>query len=453
MLKRKIVNKIEDYLKSGDNRMLVVDGARQIGKSFIIREVGSRLFPNFIEINMEKDRQGERLFAEAKTVENFYLALSTQAGDKMRDKASTLVFIDEIQAYDHLLTLVKFLMEDGRFTYIASGSLLGVTLKKTLSIPIGSLTTLHMYPLDFEEFLWANGVGSLAVDELRRCFDEKISPNEAIHRRMLDLFRKYLLVGGFPDAVNTYISEHNIAKVRDVHRVVRELYALDAAKYKKDSARKLKIMRIYEMIPSNLENKKKRIKVKDIEGKKGKRTSDYQDEFDYLFSSGVALEVSAISQPTYPLVQNAGKNLLKLYLNDTGLFTGILYGNDIRPVLEDRRSVNLGSVYETAVAQELKAHGFYLYYYDNKKNGEVDYLIDDTRNMSSIPLEVKSGKDYLTHTALDKFLANEDYAVRQAYALSNEAKVFEKNGITYIPIYFVMFFEHDVRLSPEDYYF
>lgn len=453
MLKRKISNKIEDYLKSRSDKMLIIDGARQIGKSFIIRDVGGRLFPNFIEINMEEDRQGDRLFAEAKTVENFYLALSTFAGDKMGDKASTLVFIDEIQAYDHLLTLVKFLMEDDRFTYIASGSLLGLILKKTLSIPIGSLTTLHMYPLDFEEFLWANGVGALAIDELRRCFEKKLAPNDAIHRRVLDLFRKYLLVGGFPDAVNTYISEHNIAKVRYVHNEILELYRLDAAKYERESSRKLKIMRIYNMIPSNLENKKKRIKVKDIEEKKGRRTSDYQDEFDYLVSSGVALEVDAISQPSYPLVQNAGKNLLKLYLNDTGLFTGILYGNDIRGVLEDRCSVNLGSVYETAVAQELKAHGFSLYYYDNKKNGEVDYLIDDTRNMSSIPLEVKSGKDYLVHSALDRFIANKDYGIRQAYVLSNEAGVFEKNGITYIPIYFVMFFEHDVRLAPEEYVF
>ncbi len=453
MLKRKISSKIEEYLKSGDSRMLVVDGARQIGKSFIIREAGGRLFPNFIEINMEKDRQGDRLFAEAKTVENFYLALSTFAGDKMGDKDSTLVFIDEIQAYDHLLTLVKFLMEDGRFTYIASGSLLGVTLKKTLSIPVGSLTTLHMHPLDFEEFLWANGVGGLAIEELRRCFEEKRSPNEAIHRRMLDLFRKYLLVGGFPAAVNTYISEHNIARVRAVHGEIRNLYALDAAKYERESSRKLKIMRIYEMIPSNLENRKKRIRIKDIEGKTGRRTSDYQDEFDYLVSSGVALEVDAISRPSYPLVQNAGKNLLKLYLNDTGLFTGILYGNDIRPVLEDIRSVNLGSVYETAVAQELKAHGFALYYYDNKKNGEVDYLIDDTKNLSSIPIEVKSGKDYMIHSALDKFIANRDYAIRQSFVLSNEARVFEKDGITYIPIYFVMFFEHDIRLSPEEYIF
>lgn len=170
-------------------------------------------------------------------------------------------------------------------------------------------------------------------------------------------------------------------------------------------------------------------------------------------SSGVALEVDAISQPAYPLRQNAGKNLLKLYLNDCGLFTGILYGNDIRPVLEDIRSVNLGSVYETVVAQELKAHGFGLYYYDNKKNGEVDYLIDDVRNMSSIPLEVKSGKDYATHSALDRFVANRDYAIRQACVLSNESRVFEKDGITYFPIYFVMFFNHDLDMSERDYIF
>ena len=178
MLDRKISKQIENYLKSGGDKMLVVDGARQIGKSFIIREIGSRLFPNFIEINMEKDKQGDRLFAEAKTTENFYLALSAVAGDRMSDKKSTLVFINtkDNQAYDHLLTLVKFLMEDGRFTYIASGSLLGVTLKKTQSIPIGSITPLHMYPLDFEEFLWANGVGRLVIEDLRRCLKRGSRP-------------------------------------------------------------------------------------------------------------------------------------------------------------------------------------------------------------------------------------------------------------------------------------
>ncbi len=453
MLGRKIATDIEAYFREDSNKMLIVDGARQVGKSYIIRYVGKQMFTNYIEVNMERDKQNDRLFAEATSVEKFMLALSSIAGDRMQSKETTLVFIDEIQAYDHLLTLVKFLMEDGRFTYIASGSLLGVTLKKTQSIPMGSIRILHMFPLDFEEFLWANNVGELTVGEMRRCFEQQQTLSEALHSKMMDLFRRYLLVGGLPDAVNTYIAEHNIAKVRSVQRDVHALYGDDASKYEKESSRKLKIKRIYEMVPANLENKKKRIRVKDIESKVGKRTNDYQDEFDYLVSAGVAIEVDAISQPSYPLVQNAGKNLLKLYMNDTGIFTGILYNNNIKPVLEDIRSINLGAVYENVVAQELKAHGFSLYYYDNKKTGEVDYLIDDTMTLSTIPIEVKSGKDYKEHSALNRFLSIPEYNIRKAYVLSNEQKVFEEDGITYLPIYYIMFFHHDVELREEDLYF
>lgn len=453
MLKRKITTEIESYLESNSNKMLIIDGARQVGKSYIIRHVGQKMFNNYIEVNMERDKQNDRLFAEATSVEKFLLALSSVAGDKMQSKKTTLVFIDEIQAYDHLLTLVKFLMEDNRFTYIASGSLLGVTLKKTQSIPIGSMTIRHMYPIDFEEFLWANNVGELVIDEMRRSFEQKQPLSDALHRKMMDNFRRYLLVGGLPDAVNTYIAEHNIVKVRSVQKDIHTLYGDDASKYEKESSRRLKIKRIYEMIPSNLENRKKRVKVKDIEGKTGKRTSDYQDEFEYLVSSGIALEVDAISQPAYPLVQNAGKNLLKLYMNDTGIFTGILYGNNIKPVLEDIRCVNLGAVYENVVAQELRAHGFTLYYYDNKKTGEVDYLIDDTVNMSTIPLEVKSGKNYREHSALSRFLSIPEYNIKKAFVLSNEQKVIQEAGVVYIPIYYVMFFHHNDELAEENLYF
>lgn len=453
MLKRKITSEIEAYLNSRSNKMLIVDGARQVGKSYIIRYIGNQMFTNYIEVNMERDKQSDRLFAEATTVDKFLFALSSVAGDKMQEKYNTLVFIDEIQAYDHLLTLVKFLMEDGRFTYIASGSLLGVTLKKTQSIPIGSVQILHMYPLDFEEFLWANNVGEMAISEMRKCFEQKMPLSDSMHGKMMDLFRRYLLVGGLPDAVNTYITEHNIAKVRSVQNDIHRLYGDDAAKYEQESLRKLKIRRMYDMLPSNLENKKKRIKVKEIEGKEGKRTSDYQEEFDYLVSSGIALEVNAISQPTYPLVQNAGKNLLKLYMNDTGIFTSILYNNNIKPVLEDIRSINLGAVYENVVAQELRAHGFGLYYYDNKKIGEVDYLIDDTTKLCALPLEIKSGKDYKIHSALDRFLSIPEYNIRKALVLSNEQKVFEDNNVMYMPIYYIMFFLHDARLPEEDLYF
>ncbi|MDY3216534.1 MAG: AAA family ATPase [Sodaliphilus sp.] len=439
MLYRKIASKIESFLKSEKKRMLVVSGARQVGKSYIIREVGMRLYSNFIEVNMEEDKQSNRLFENARTVEDFMIALSTIAGAKMKDSEKTLVFIDEIQAYSHLLTLAKFLVEDGRFTYIASGSQLGIALKTTQSIPIGSIELLSMYPLDFEEFLIANGVGELLINEMRRKFEAKEALNESLHMKVMDYFRKYLLVGGMPSAVNTYLSEHNMVSVRNIHRDISLLYKNDAAKYESESLRKLKIQRIYDMVPSNLEKVKKRIVAKDIELKKGKRMADYQDEFEYLISSGITLEVQAISKPSYPLVENSGKNLLKLYMSDIGLLTGILYHNDVLPIMNDKCGVNLGSVYENVVAQELKAHGFKLYYYDNKKNGEVDFLIDSVDLMSVLPIEVKSGKDYYIHTALNNLLKVDEYKITNGIVFSNEAKVYNNGNVIYMPIYYVMF--------------
>lgn len=439
MLYRKIASKIESFLKSEKKRMLVVSGARQVGKSYIIREVGMRLYSNFIEVNMEEDKQSNRLFENARTVEDFMIALSTIAGAKMKDSEKTLVFIDEIQAYSHLLTLAKFLVEDGRFTYIASGSQLGIALKTTQSIPIGSIELLSMYPLDFEEFLIANGVGELLINEMRRKFEAKEVLNESLHMKVMDYFRKYLLVGGMPSAVNTYLSEHNMVSVRNIHRDINLLYKNDAAKYESESLRKLKIQRIYDMVPSNLEKVKKRIVAKDIELKKGKRMADYQDEFEYLISSGITLEVQAISKPSYPLVENSGKNLLKLYMSDIGLLTGILYHNDVLPIMNDKCGVNLGSVYENVVAQELKAHGFKLYYYDNKKNGEVDFLIDSVDLMSVLPIEVKSGKDYYIHTALNNLLKVDEYKISNGIVFSNEEKVYNNGNVIYMPIYYVMF--------------
>lgn len=439
MLYRKIASKIESFLKSEKKRMLVVSGARQVGKSYIIREVGMRLYSNFIEVNMEEDKQSNRLFENARTVEDFMIALSTIAGAKMKDSEKTLVFIDEIQAYSHLLTLAKFLVEDGRFTYIASGSQLGIALKTTQSIPIGSIELLSMYPLDFEEFLIANGVGELLINEMRRKFEAKEALNESLHMKVMDYFRKYLLVGGMPSAVNTYLSEHNMVSVRNIHRDISLLYKNDAAKYESESLRKLKIQRIYDMVPSNLEKVKKRIVAKDIELKKGKRMADYQDEFEYLISSGITLEVQAISKPSYPLVENSGKNLLKLYMSDIGLLTGILYHNDVLPIMNDKCGVNLGSVYENVVAQELKAHGYKLYYYDNKKNGEVDFLIDSVDLLSALPIEVKSGKDYYIHTALNNLLKVDEYKISNGIVFSNEEKVYNNGNVIYMPIYYVMF--------------
>ena len=339
--------------------------------------------------------------------------------------------------------MLKFLREDGRYRYIASGSLLGITLQDTTSIPVGSIIRKEMFQLDFEEFLIANGFGTEAIAMLRHSYENRQSLTEEHHNRMLDLFRRYLLVGGMPDAVNVYLDTHNIVRVRDVQDNIRSMYAVDASKYEKEHSKKLLIRRIYEMVPSQMENKKKRIVAQEIRGKEGDRFAQYQEEFEYLVSSGISLAVHAISNPHFPLSESLQKNLLKLYLNDVGMLSGMLYHNNIRPILDDVRSINLGSVYESVVAQELRAHGHKLFYYDNRKQGEVDYLVDDYTAMSAHPIEVKSGKDYTVHSALNNLLKNPDYNIQAATVISNEREIRQDGKITYMPVYLVMFMAAD----------
>ena len=451
MLYRKITSYIEEYLKSDTDKILILEGARQVGKSFSIREVGKRLYPNYVEINFVEDDEGRKLFKNIHTKEDFYLTLSMVAGDRLSGRDDTLVFLDEVQHYPQYLTMLKFLREDGRYRYIASGSLLGLTLQDTTSIPVGSIIRKEMFQLDFEEFLIANGFGTEAIAMMRRNYENRQSLPEEQHNHVLDLFRRYLLVGGLPDAVNTYLESHNIVKVREVQEGVRSLYADDASKYEREHGKRLLIRRIYEMIPSQMENKKKRIVAQDIRGKEGDRFAQYQEEFEYLVSSGIALAVHAISNPRFPLSESLQKNLLKLYLNDVGLLTGLLYHNNIRPVLDDVRSINLGSVYESVVAQELRAHGHKLFYYDNRKQGEVDYLIDDYSAMNVHPIEVKSGKDYTVHSALNNLLKN---SMTAGTVVSNEREIYVDGKIIYMPIYFVMFMDADTPKGDEtDYLF
>lgn len=439
MLERKFANFLESFLSENQNKILLVNGARQIGKSFIIRHIGSKLFPNFIEIDLRADSENEQLFSDVSSVDSFYLQLSAFAGNRLGNKQDTLIFLDEIQVYPRLLTLLKFLNQDGRFTYIASGSQLGVALSQTPSVPLGSVLIKQMYPLDLEEFFWAMGVGKEAIDTARSYFHNQQSLPEKLHDRYLNLFKSYLLTGGLPDAVNQYVKDKNIQRMRDIQYDIHTLYGIDASQY--DQQNRLKIRRIYDLIPSNLENKKKRVVVKKIENKMGKQFSDYEYEFDYLVESGIALQIDAISNPRFPLLQSVKKTLLKLYLNDVGILTALLYQNNINAVLNDERSINLGTVYEAVVAQELHAHGFDLYYYDNKQHGEVDFLIDDYSTLSIVPLEIKSGKDYYVHSALNHFVSNEEYGINRGIVLSNSREVEKKGKITYMPIYYIMFIE------------
>ena len=452
MLYRKIRSYIEDYLKSTEDKILLIEGARQIGKSYIISDVSKEVYKNYVEINFVQDDEGDKIFKNVATTEEFYLKLSIVAGTKLDKYENTLIFIDEIQHYPQFLTMLKFLRQEKKYRFICSGSLLGITLKKTISVPVGSIIPKKMYQLDFEEFLIANNFGEEAIDFLRKSFESKEALPENIHKKVLGLFKRYLLVGGMPDAVNAYLSTHNIVKVREVQESIVDLYGVDASRYEEENSKKLKIRRIYDMIPSQMENKKKRVVVKDIQGRKGDRYDNYVEEFEYLTCSGISIGVNAISNPKYPLAESEHKNLIKLYMNDVGMLTLKLYGINIEPILNDIESINLGSVYENVVAQELKTHYKKIFYYDNKNKGEVDFLVDDNERLSALPIEVKSGKDYSVHSALDNLMSVPDYHINSSIVFSNERDIFYKGKVLYLPIYYVMFMGEKI-LDEEKLYF
>lgn len=449
MLFRKIRKTIANHLSSGSDKILLVEGARQVGKSYIIRNVGEELFPNFIELNFVKDNEGLQIFKNVRSVEDFYLLLSSMYGSRLGDCSDTLIFLDEIQEYPQYITWLKFLREDRRYSFIASGSFLGLSLRDTTSLPVGSVVRKEMYPLDFEEFLIANDFGADVLAVMKQKFLQHESVMEGLHNRVMDLFRRYLLVGGMPDAVNAYIGTHNMSEIRQVQEDIHRMYLADASKYEEDYGKRLRIRRIYEMLPSQMENKKKRLVAKEIDDRKGARFSQYREEFEYLLSSGIALGVDAISNPKFPLVESLVKNLVKLYMNDVGMLTNLLFRYNVAPVLNDERSVNLGSVYESVVAQELQAHGHRLFYYDNRKVGEVDFIINDYATLSPLPVEVKSGKDYTVHSALTRFLSVKDYGIDRGIVFSNTREVSTgPKGVIYMPVYYVMFLDASAPAEP-----
>lgn len=435
MFYRKIEERINRYYADKNAKILVIDGARQIGKSFIIRETGKKFFKHFVEINLKDDSEGDKLFESVRTTEDFYLQVSALYGNNLGDVSDTMIFLDEIQVYPHLLTMLKPLKADARYRYICSGSLLGITLQHTF-IPMGSMDEVKMFPMDFEEFLLANNVGKDVISYLRKCFADQTPPSEGIHKTILGLFKRYLLSGGLPDSVKAFVEAKNVYTMRENQALTYKYYSDDAAKYDKEHS--LKISRIYNYLPSYMENKVKRIQFKKIEDAPKASMGRYQDEFDYLLSSGCVLSAKAISNPVFPLCESASKNLIKLYYNDVGLLTNLLYKNNIYAVLNKDSGVNLGSVYETACAMELSAHGHDLYYFDSKKVGEVDFLINDYENTSILPIEIKSGNDQNNFRAIPK-LVKEPYNLQKGYIFGNENGISSKSNLVTFPIYMIMF--------------
>ena len=437
MFRRKIQTDLYKYYQDENpEKILIVHGARQIGKSFIIRETAKEVFEHYAEIDLKDDYKGEKKFSRVKTTKDFYLMVSSLFGD-LNNYNDTIIFLDEIQNYPHLLTMLKPLNQEKKYRFIVSGSMLGITLRHSF-IPMGSITEKRMFPMDFEEFLWANNFGTETIDYLKQCFENLDSINDSIHEYTLRLFKDYLLSGGFPDAVKEYVSNRNVSAMRRVHSEIFEYYKDDCAKY--DEEHSLKIRRIYDMLSTYMANKVKRIKFKSINGKENANLEKYEDEFDYLFDSGISLPTHAVSNPVFPLSESKSKNLIKAYYNDVGLLTNILYKTNISAVLDVEKGVNLGSVYETASAMELIAHGHELFYFDSNKTGEVDFLVNDYDNLTILPVEIKSGNDQYNFRALPKLVnPNGGYKMKKGYVFGNKNIVKKDGNIITLPIYLIMF--------------
>lgn len=433
-MERNITKQIEKWHNSADKKALLIDGARQVGKTYIIREFGKAHYESFIEINFFEDATARKMFSQATSSKEIFTFMSILYGDKMIP-GKTLIFLDEVQECLNIVTAIKFLVEDGKFRYILSGSLLGVEMKNVKSIPVGYMDMLQMYPMNFEEFCIANGIGSNALNYLQECFATRTPVSEAIHDKFMSLFRLYLVVGGMPEAVKKYIETNNLSKVLEVQRFLQENYKEDMAKY--DPNQKMLLNTIYELIPSELNAQNKRFKFKSISDKS--RASTAENAFQWLTKAGIAIPVYCAEEPKYPLILSKSRNLLKLFMGDIGLLAS-MYMNKLQvKILSGEKDINYGSIYENAVAQELASHNLTPYYFNSHKLGELDLMVEIDGEV--VPIEVKSGKNYTTHSALNNVLKVEEYNIKTAYVFSNYNISVDNNKV-YMPIYMSMFLKN-----------
>lgn len=436
MLYRKNEDKIRAFLTGKSNMALLVTGARQTGKTFSIRKVGKECFRNFVEINFINQPEMLDIFSGFKSAADILLKLSALFGDKLV-KGKTLIFFDEVQECKEIVTAIKFLVDEGSYKYVLSGSVLGVELKDIKSVPVGYMSIMNMCPLDFEEFALAIGVGKDVILSLRDCFLRKTMVDDFIHGRMMELVKLYLIIGGMPAVVQKYLDTKKLNVVSDYQNNIINLYKKDISRY--DPGHKLLLDEIFNLIPSELNAKNKRFVLKNLN--ENRHFIRHENSFLWLKDAGVALPVYNVEEPRLPLLLSKQRNLFKLFLNDVGLLA-CQYARDFQiRILSDDLNVNFGSVFENFVAQELNAHGFeYLFYFNSKRQGELDFVIEYKNSV--LPLEVKSGKDYRRHNALSNVLSTDEYQIDNAIVFCTD-NVSIDGKITYLPVYMTMFLEKD----------
>lgn len=434
MLKRKISDYLESYFTPNRREALLITGARQVGKSYAIREFGKSHYSSFIEINLLEDSIARTSISKASNSKDLLLRITAIASQPLI-KGKTLIFFDEVQVVPEIVTAIKFLVEEGSYQYVLSGSLLGIGLKGISSMPVGYLTVKEMYPLNLEEFYRACGISDNIFSVLEEAFKAEREIDSIIHRKLMELFRLYLIVGGMPAVVQTYLDTNDIKKVVNKQREILSMYVEDISQY--DINNKLYIKDIFNLIPAELNNPNKRFILKNLN--ENAKFIRLENSFIWIREAGVAIGVYNIEEPKLPLELAKLRNLFKLFSNDVGLLA-CQYADGIQlRILNNDIDINYGSIYENAVAEELFSHGLKLYYFNSKKQGELDFVIklDD----KILPIEVKSGKNYLRHNALKNVIENKDYEIEKAYVLYNE-NIKRVGNIVYLPIYLMMFIKN-----------
>ena len=421
---------------------MLLTGARQVGKTYTVRCAAERLGWQLVEMNFLLQPETVDIVRGAGDIKEVLLRISAYANEVI-DRERTLIFFDEVEEYPDVMTWVKAFVDKG-YHLALSGSMLGVELKNVRSVPVGYMDEKRMYPCDFEEFIRAVGIQETVIESLREAWTAKKPVDAYVHQKMMQLVNLYLLVGGMPAAVQTYLDTNDMQRVLAEQRSILALYKKDIARYDPDD--KLYINDIFDLIPPELNAKNKRFILKNLN--EHFKFSRHENSFTWLRDADMALPTHCVEEPKVPLVLSKASNLFKLFQNDVGLLA-CQYADGIQlRILQGETNINYGSIYENLTAQELHAHGWNLYYYQNKKQGELDFLLE--RDAEVIPLEVKSGKDYDHHVALNNVMKNPDYGIRQAVVLCND-NVSTRGDVTYAPIYMLMFIEKVKDEGPKIY--
>ena len=389
MLKRKIYNKLIDWKNKQNKKALLVRGPRQVGKTYIIREFGNNEYESFIEMNLITNSDFIHIFDDSLNPKDIYRGIISRVPNAKLIENKTLIFFDEIQVCPKARTALKFLVEDGKYDFISSGSLLGINYKDTnqTSIPVGFEKDIEMNSLDFEEFLWANGIQKESIDFLKEFYDNKKIVPDDINNRYLKLIDDYIVVGGMPSVVNEYIINNNFIDANEEQNEILKNYKDDILHYS-TNVLKQKINKCFDSIPLQLSKENKKFQYSKIET--GANKTKYESSLNWLIDAGFVKKCNNVSIPEFPINAYFVENDFKIYLNDLGLLTAI-YGLELQKsiIRKDLKGHTKGGIYENLVFDMLTKNGITPYYYKNKESTqEIEFLYDKDGDI--VPIEVKS---------------------------------------------------------------